>query len=353
MIEVIFWLSAASIFYVYLGYPALLALWRRLRMRPVKKGKYEPTVSIVIAAHNERHNIERKLKNCFDLDYPKAKLQIVVSLDGPTDGSEFVVWKYAARGVVMVHSKEHIGKAAALNRALRRATGEIVVFADARQKFSLNAVRDLAANFADDEVGAVSGELVLVNDSEEEAATGVGLYWRYEKAVRSMESAVHSVAGATGAIYAIRRELYEDLPDGAILDDVLTPMRIVLKGKRTVFEPKAKAYDAVACCPEMEYRRKVRTLYGNYQLLAQLPAAVIPWRNPIFLQFVSHKVGRLVAPWALAAAFLSSALLMRGIYAAAFALQAAWYLFALGGYFLARRESTAPVLIPDEVKRAA
>jgi biofilm PGA synthesis N-glycosyltransferase PgaC len=353
MMEVIFWLSAASIFYVYLGYPALLAFWRRFRMRPVKKGKYEPSVSIVIAAHNELHNIERKLRNCFELDYPKTKLQIIVSLDGPADGSEFVVWKYAGRGVEMVHSKKHMGKAAALNRALRRASGDIVVFADARQKFSRNAVRELAANFADDEVGAVSGELVLVDAPDVEAATDVGLYWRYEKAIRSMESDVHSVAGATGAIYAIRRELYDDLPDGTILDDVLTPMRIVLKGKRTVFEPKAKAYDEVACCPEMEYRRKVRTLYGNYQLLGLLPAVVLPWRNPIFLQFVSHKVGRLFAPWALASAFLTSALLMRGIYTAAFALQTAWYLFALGGYFLARRESTSPVLIPDEVKRAA
>src|SRR5688572_15165530 len=119
--ELLFWLSFAVVFYVYFGYPALLVLWRRVAARPVKKEYREPAVSIVIAAHNERERIEAKLKNCLALDYPKQKLQIVVSLDGPTDGSEFLVWKYVAQGVELVHSKEHLGKAAALNRALRRA----------------------------------------------------------------------------------------------------------------------------------------------------------------------------------------------------------------------------------------
>ena len=159
------------------------------------------------------------------------------------------------------------GKAGALNRAMRRATGEIVVFADVRQSFDPKAIRELVANFADAQVGAVSGELLLMDESRQEATTDVGLYWRYEKALRSLESDVHSIAGATGAIYAIRRELYEELPENTLLDDVLTPMRIVLKGKRTVFDPDAKAYDTVACCPLAEYGRKVRTLTGNYQLV--------------------------------------------------------------------------------------
>src|SRR5262249_35494044 len=151
-----------------------------------------------------------KLKNCLELDYPNRKLQIIVSLDGPTDGSEFVVWRYVSQSIQMVHSKQHVGKAAALNRALQRATGEIVVFADVRQTFARNVIRELVANFADKSVGAVSGELLLMDESEQEATTDLGLYWRYEKALRSMESEIHSIAGATGAIYAIRRELYQD-----------------------------------------------------------------------------------------------------------------------------------------------
>ncbi|HMF00709.1 MAG TPA: glycosyltransferase family 2 protein [Terriglobia bacterium] len=351
--QIVFWLSFAFVFYVYLGYPAVLLIWRRIAPRPVKKEYWEPMVTLVIAAHNERHSIEAKLRNCLALDYPKRKLQIIVSLDGPTDGSEFAVWKYVSEGVEMAHSREHAGKAAALNRALRRATGDIVVFADVRQTLSPNAIRELAASFADESVGAVSGELLLLDESRKEATTEVGLYWRYEKALRSMESEIHSIAGATGAIYAIRRELYEELPEDTILDDVLTPLRIVLRGKRTVFEPEAKAYDSVACCPLAEYGRKVRTLCGNYQLLASLPQAVSPWRNPIFIQFVSHKLGRLLVPWALLALFLTNLFMLRGIYAITFSLQAAWYAFAVIGHFLSRREVTAPIVIAAESKRAA
>ena len=351
--RIVFWLSFAFVFYVYLGYPAVLLIWRRIAPRPVKKEYWEPTVTLVIAAHNERQTIEAKLRNCLALDYTKRKLQIIVSLDGPTDGSEFVVWKYVSQGVEMVHSREHAGKAAALNRALRRATGDIVVFGDVRQTLSPNAIRELAASFADETVGAVSGELLLMDESQQEATTEVGLYWRYEKALRSMESEIHSIAGATGAIYAIRRELYEELPEDTILDDVLTPLRIVLRGKRTVFEPEAKAYDSVACCPLAEYRRKVRTLCGNYQLLASLPQAVSPWRNPIFIQFVSHKLGRLVVPWALLVLFFTNLFMLRGIYAITFSLQAAWYAFAVIGHFLSRREVIAPIVIATGSKRAA
>ena len=185
--QVVFWFSFIFICYVYFGYPAVLVMWRRFAAQPVKKRYWEPTVSIVIAAHNEINNIEKKLENCFSLDYPKRKLQIIVSLDGPTDGSEFIVWKYVSRGVELVHSRQHTGKAGALNRAMRRATGEIVVFADVRQIFDKKAIRELVANFSEEGVGAVSGELLLMDESKQEASSDVGLYWRYEKALRSLE----------------------------------------------------------------------------------------------------------------------------------------------------------------------
>ena len=351
--EGVFWFSVLFVFYVYLGYPAVLLIWKRIGARPVQKKYSEPTVSVVIAAHNEKERIEEKLRNCLSLRYPKDKLQIVVSLDGPTDGSEFLVWKYAAQGIEMVHSRQHTGKAGALNRAMRRATGEIVVFADVRQMFDGDSIRELVANFADESVGAVSGELLLMGKGEQEATTDVGLYWRYEKALRSFESQIHSIAGATGAIYAIRRELYEELPEDTLLDDVLTPLRIVLRGKRTVFDADAKAYDTVACCPLAEYGRKVRTLAGNYQLLKQLPESLAPWRNPIFIQFVSHKVGRLLVPWALTALFVSNLFMLHGVYVLSFSMQVTWYLFAGAGYLMSKREIAVPALIPGESKRAA
>jgi cellulose synthase/poly-beta-1,6-N-acetylglucosamine synthase-like glycosyltransferase len=361
--ETLFWISLLFIAYVYFGYPFLLGVARRVMSRPVHKKYWEPSVSIVIAAHNERNRLEKKIQNCLALDHPKEKLQIIVSLDGSNDGSEFLLRAFASQGVTVVRSRSHRGKASALNAAMRHATGEIVVFADVRQRFHHAVIRELTANFSDDRVGAASGELILTDGTQEEAGSDVGIYWRYEKAIRSLESEIHSVPGATGAIYAIRRELYRDLPENTLVDDVLVPMRIVLAGKRAVLDPSAKAYDKVACCPNAEFGRKVRTLAGNYQLLTQLPELLMPWRNPICFQFLSHKVGRLLVPYALFALFISNLFIIRGVYALTLSLQVVWYAFASIGYVLARPVATdsdaetpaevaSPILI-TETKRAA
>ena len=351
--ETIFWLSFLFVVYVYAGYPLLLTVLRRLSHRPVKKQYFQPPVTIIIAAYNERQTIEKKLRNCLSLDYPKSKLQIIASLDGPTDGTEFAVWQYATRGVELVHSKEHRGKSSALNRAMRRATGEIVVFADVRQTFDRSAINELVANFADETVGAASGELLLMDEANEEATTDVGLYWRYEKAIRASESDIHSVPGATGAIYAIRRNLFQELPEDTLLDDAAIPLRVVLGGKRAVLDPEAKAYDTVACCPLAEYGRKVRTLAGNYQLLARMPELLSPWRNPIFFQFLSHKLGRLLVPYALVVLLVTNLFILHGVYALAFSLQIAWYVCAAAGHWLSKRDAMEPVVLPEESKRAA
>jgi poly-beta-1,6-N-acetyl-D-glucosamine synthase len=355
--ETLFWLSFLFICYVYFGYPSLLALMRRVMSRPIKKAYLEPRVSIVIAAYNERERLEKKIQNCLSLDYPREKLQIIISLDGSTDGSEFLLRGFASQGITVVRSRSHRGKPSALNAAMLRATGEIVVFADVRQTFHPAAIRELVANFADERVGAVSGELILRDEHQAEAATDVGIYWRYEKAIRSIESDIHSVPGATGAIYAIRREFYVPLPENTLIDDVLIPMRIVVGGKRAVLDPAAKAYDTVACCPNAEFGRKVRTLTGNYQLLTQLPELLVPWRNPIWFQFLSHKVGRLLVPYALLMLFVSNLFLPRGVYAMTLLLQVMWYTSAGVGYLLMKpvetqTEAASPILV-GETKRAA
>ena len=354
----IFWFSVITVFYVYVGYPMFLAVLRRIAGSPVRKAPFEPTVTILIAAHNERARIERKLRNCMELDYPRGKLQIVVALDGPTDGTEFVVWRYAGSGVQMVHLKDHTGKPSALNAGVRRATGEIVVFADVRQTFSRDAIRRLVENFADRSVGAVTGQLVLLTDDTADPTSGraksdIGLYWKYETWIRSMESEVHSTIGATGAIYAIRRDLYQELPLDTLLDDVLTPMRVVLRGNRVVFEAAAKAFDIVSCCPKAEFVRKVRTLTGNYQLLTQLPRLLVPVRNPVFWQYCSHKLGRLAVPYLLITMFVSNAFISGPVYRFLFALQCAWYLCAIGGYVVATRELEAPPALEIKGERKA
>lgn len=347
MAEAIFWVSFAFVFYTYAGYPLMLVLWRRIAPKPVKRGFAQPSLSIVIAVHNEARYIETKIRNCLDLDYPRDKMEIIISLDGPRDGTDEIARDYESQEVRIVSSSVHQGKAAALNRGVAVARGEVIVFCDARQRIHREALRQLAANFSDATVGAVSGELILVDPgaSSDDTAAPMGLYWRYEKWMRAMESDIHSTAGATGALYAIRRELYRPLPEETILDDVLVPMRIVMRGKRVIFEPRALAYDQVACCAEMEFKRKVRTLAGNYQLVAEEPALLIPWRNPICVQFISHKIARLLAPYFLLTLFISNGLLLHGIYLVSFVLQFIWYALALAGGFAPERQQ--PKVAPE------
>jgi len=353
--EKLFLASFIILFYVFVGYPLLLAVLQKVAGRPVRKRPIEPNVTVILAVHNERQRIEKRLQNLLSLDYPREKLQIIVSIDGATDGTETVVQRYEEYGVTVLQSKWHVGKAAAINRAMLSAAGDIVIFADARQAFDKAAVRQLAANFADASVGAASGELLLMDhETQREAANPVGLYWRYEKLIRSFESRVHSVVGATGAIYAIRRELFTPLPEETILDDVMIPLRIVLAGKRVVFDASATAADVVACCPRSEYRRKVRTLAGNYQLVALLPKILVPFRNPIAWQLWSHKIGRLAAPFAMIVLFLSNALLVNSrVYASLFALQSIWYSVALIGLVESHRPLAQDAILGEQRNRAA
>ena len=341
MAKAILWTALAGIVYVYAGYPLLLLVWRTWARRPVHKRSQEPSVSLVIAMRNEEKNVQAKMQNCFDLDYPAGKLQVIVSLDAPTDGTEALVRDYADRGVEVVSSPAHRGKAEALNSGVAIATGEIVVFADARQHFDKAAIRELAANFADASVGAVSGELVLLDERGKESSDAAGAYWRYEKGLRAMESEIHSVAGATGAIYAIRRGLFAPLPAGTILDDVVIPIRMALAGRRVIFDPAARAYEFANQGAKSEYERKVRTLAGNCQLLVQMPELLAPWRNPIFVQFVSHKVGRLLVPYLLAALFISNLFLLRGFYLVVMVGQVLWYALAGAGWLVSTRGSKA------------
>jgi cellulose synthase/poly-beta-1,6-N-acetylglucosamine synthase-like glycosyltransferase len=238
------------------------------------------------------------------------------------------------------------GKAAALNHGVAAASHEVIVFADARQRFAPDTIRRLAANFADPAVGVVSGELVLdceTGPSESSVGDGVGAYWRYEKWLRSRESAIDSMLGATGAVYAMRKSCWRDLPAGTILDDVLAPMRAVMGGYRAVFDPRARAFDTVAADAVVESRRKSRTLAGNYQILALEPRLLVPGLNRVFVQYLSHKIGRLLVPWALAALLVSNVALVASspIYVAAALGQALFYGLAIYGALLERRSRPA------------
>lgn len=329
--KLLFWSSILFVLYTYAGYPLLLALLSRLKARPVRGMGFAAPVSVVIAARNEESTIAGRIENLLSQEYPAGLAEIVVVSDGSTDETGAVVAGFADRNVVLLPLPEGLGKAVALNRGVGRATGEIIVFTDARQTFSPGAVRRLVQNFADPAVGCVSGELMLTDDGESGIRAEMGAYWRYEKGIRRLESASGSVVGATGAIFAIRRALYRPLPEGTILDDVLTPMTVAMQGYRVLFDGGATACDRISKSAGQEWRRKVRTLAGNWQLLTLAPSLLLPWRSPLWWRFLSHKLCRLLVPFALLAAFVTSLVCEGYIYLALLAGQSFLYAAAAAG----------------------
>jgi cellulose synthase/poly-beta-1,6-N-acetylglucosamine synthase-like glycosyltransferase len=309
LIEIVLVAALAVLAYTYVGYPSLIWVLARCFPRAVHRGAYEPRVAVIIVAHNEAARIVRKLDTCIALDYPKEKLRILVASDGSDDETNEMVIAYADRGVTLLAFPARRGKAACLNDAVASCNDEIVLLTDARQRLDSYAIRYLIENFADPFVGAASGELVFETDGMTEFGEGVDAYWRYEKFIRQQESRFHSVVGVTGALYALRRECFREIPADTILDDVVIPMNVVMAGKRVVFENRAMAFDMPSRDHRQEKLRKVRTIAGNYQLIAAHPSFFVPLRNPIFFQLVSHKALRLVSPLCMALALVANALL--------------------------------------------
>lgn len=333
----VFWGAVLLIAYTYVGYIGWLWLRARLFPWPVLRGPQVPQVSIVMVVSNEEQWLESKLRNLLELDYPPERYQIVVVSDGSTDRTETILRSHANDPRVQVILNQlSRGKACGLNDAISLSAGEVLVFTDARQKIEPEAIRLLMENFADSTVGCVSGALMLGDPQCGEAAKGMGLYWRLEKKIRELESESGSVVGATGAIYAVRRELLTTVPEGTILDDVYIPMHVVRQGKRVVFDPRARAWDSPDLGADREFARKVRTLSGNYQLV-QLAPWLVTGENPFRFRFISHKLLRLAVPFALAALLLASMVLPGLVYRSALALQAVFYgLSLLAGLHLRR-----------------
>ena len=296
--QLVFWASFAALAYTYLGYPLLIGALAKAvpcqfsKARPVQL----PVVTVVLVVYNEEARILMRVENLLATDYPADRLEILVATDGSTDGTVASLRSLANPRVRVLAREQRSGKSACLNAAIPAARGEIVVLCDARQRFASHTIPQLVSNFDDSSVGAVSGALEI-----DPAATGVGggvdLYWRLEKFIRVNEGRFSSTIGATGAVYALRRELFQPIPDDTLLDDVVIPMQIAVnQGKRITFDPAAPAYDPQTTDPVMERRRKLRTLAGNFQMLAQHPGWLLPWRTGLWWQLLSHKYSRIVAP---------------------------------------------------------
>lgn len=333
MIECIFWLSLVLVAYANLGYPVLLWILCRFLAKPVPYGDFEgewPKVSVVMVAHNEAGRIAAKLRNLLECDYPGG-LEVILVCDGCGDATADVS---RSLGDERVRTMESVrcGKAAGLNQGVAAAKGEIIVFADVRQVFEADAIRKLVIPFSDPGVAGVSGSLEI-KAAADGPGKGIDVYWKLEKFIRQVEARIDSCIGCTGAIYALRNGSFQELPPDTILDDVVVPMRAMLAGGRILFEPAARAYDPQALTTSHERRRKTRTLAGNFQMLFRYPHWLLPFRNRLWWQLVSHKYLRLAVPFLLPVCFASNAALAASgpVYGAIFLFQLCLYVLALVG----------------------
>jgi poly-beta-1,6-N-acetyl-D-glucosamine synthase len=320
--------------YTVAGYPLLLGWMARRWPAPVRKREIQPSLSVVIPVHNGANYLAAKLESILALDYPRDLMEVLVVSDGSTDATDDIAIGFAARGVQLLRVPRG-GKPAALNAAVPLTRNEILVLTDVRQVLASVSVRKLVENFADPRVGVVSGDLLIRKGNLEE--TSVGAYWRYERWIRRQLSRLDSIMGASGAFYAMRRTLFRQMPDELLLDDMYLPMGAFLSGYRLVVEPEAQAFD-LPTSVNTEFRRKVRTLAGNYQLLGYYPR-LLTLRNRMLFHFISYKLLRLLLPWVALAVLIAS-----------LGLPAPWRAITLGGqlgvYGLAALDGVSPERAP-------
>jgi cellulose synthase/poly-beta-1,6-N-acetylglucosamine synthase-like glycosyltransferase len=322
----LFWLCAGLILWVYAGYPVLLYFLERVRKpRRVSTGEIEPAVTLIVSAYNEAAVIRQKIENSLALDYPRHLLDVLVISDASSDGTDQIVREYETRGVRLLRMHERGGKTTGLNAAIPGAHGDIIVFSDANAMYDRRVLRKLVRNFADPQVGCVTGESRYNLDGATDSTQSENLYWRYELALKKMETNAGSLVGGDGAIYAVRKNLYRPmLPSD--LSDFVNPMQVTLQGFRNVYEPEAFSYENGADTFSQEFRRKVRIVSRAWRGLGRVSGVLNPFRFGFFtLQVLSHKLLRWLVPVFMIGAFVANLFLWQ---------QSAWYGFMSGAQIL-------------------
>jgi cellulose synthase/poly-beta-1,6-N-acetylglucosamine synthase-like glycosyltransferase len=310
--EITFWLSAAALFYTYAGYPLLVYVMSRLRSRPVRRAEFLSTVSLIITAYNEERHLRAKLENTLALDYPAELLEIIVASDCSSDRTDEIAREFKKRGVTLVRQRERLGKTAAQNSAVERASGEIILFSDATSLYQRDVVRMLMPSFADPGVGCVAGRLVYVDPAESHVGRGARSYWSYEVFLKKHESRVGSLIGASGCLYAVRRSAYVPLYHEACSDFIIAT-KMVEQGLRAVYEPLAVCTEETNQQSGREMKMRVRIIAQTFTDLWRHRAMMNPLRGGFYaLQLLSHKMMRYFVPFFLLALLVTSAILARG-----------------------------------------
>jgi cellulose synthase/poly-beta-1,6-N-acetylglucosamine synthase-like glycosyltransferase len=300
---IVVWGAASFVAYVYAGYPILLWIITRFRRRPVYREEITPAVTLIISAYNEARVIGSKLENALLLDYPAVRFEILVVSDASTDETDSIVESFSGRGIKLLRMPERRGKTIGLNSAMQQAQGEIIVFSDANILYRKDVIRQLVRNFADPNVGCVTGNSCYSENSQSAAHVQENSYWHYEQTIRALESELGSTVGGDGAIFAIRRALYIPLSHDAI-NDLVIPLQIVARGHRAIFEPGAIGFEPSAGDFAGEFRRKRRIVNRSWRGVRSVPQVLTAGTVGIFAwQVWSHKILRwLMLPVILAGA---------------------------------------------------
>jgi len=292
MVQSVFYISLFLIFYAYIGYPVIVGLFVAIRRRNVVKRQYTPDVTVLLAAYNEERSIADTIRNKLELDYPSEHLEIIVISDGSTDGTDEIVKGFAADEVKLLRQEPRAGKTSALNMAIPQARGEIIVFSDANSLYDSQALKTLTSNFADPEVGYVTGKMIYVNPDGTMIGDGCSAYMKYENFLRGVETGLGSVVGVDGGIDAIRKNLYQPM-NADQLPDFVQPLTVVEQGFRVVYEPGALLKEPSLTTASDEYRMRVRVTLRAFWALLDMRRMLFSRRNLLFSwQLWSHKVLR-------------------------------------------------------------
>jgi cellulose synthase/poly-beta-1,6-N-acetylglucosamine synthase-like glycosyltransferase len=337
-VQIIFWTAVVAIFYTYAGYPLLLMLISRLRGKPVRRREFTPPVTVIIAAYNEERDIAQKLENTLALDYPKSKLEVLVTSDCSSDRTDEFVRSFATRGVRLHRQAERLGKTAAQNAAVEKATGEILLFSDATTHYRPDVLRKLMRSFADESVGCVTGNVIYAHDADSSVSHGTRSYWNYEFLLKKHESAITSLIGVCGCMYAVRKSAYIPLYHEAC-SDFLVATTMVRQGLRAVYEPEAVCVEEPNAKANKELAVRVRIIAQTLADLWRNRDVLNPFRKGFYaVQLLSHKVMRYLVPLFLIVLLITSGLLaFRNLfYAAIFIAQVGFYLAAAASAVMVR-----------------
>ncbi|QDT91718.1 glycosyltransferase family 2 protein [Gimesia algae] len=337
LIASLFWTSLFLIGFSYIGYPLVIWFLARKSSRQQVKAERKPLdtnalpkVSIIIAAYREEAVILERLNNLARLDYPTSKLEILIGCDGNEDLTGELVNSYGDDQIRLIQFEQRRGKASVLNDCVPLASGEILVFSDANTNMDPQCIKQLVRHFPDESTGCVCGQLIL-----EDAETGKnvdGLYWKYENFLKHCETRLGAVLGVNGALYALRKSLYQPIPPDTIIDDFLIGMRVHLAGRRLIYDATAFAVEETATSVQAEFKRRIRIGTGAFQSLKHLKGLLNPRYGSIAFAFWSHKLLRWFCPVFMALAFLSNLILLnQPLYQATLAVQLLFYTSAIVG----------------------